>query len=130
MPAHVVRLEGQSEAEGDPQVRLQMQETLEGYRTHQAQLDALVSLMRRTRLQLDQTLSAMGTIYSQMQMLQAMDIDGNRARQIADDIDEQVDSLGDLLSAMAEVYEDQNGVLSIDAGRGPRSAASAASSTG
>ena len=123
VPAHIVRLESQSEAEGDPQVRLQMQETLEGYRTHQAQLDALVSLMRRTRLQLDQTLSAMGTIYSQVQMLQAMDIDDTRARQIADDIDEQVDGLSDLLSAMAEVYEGQNGVLGVDAESSPRPAA-------
>jgi hypothetical protein len=130
VPVHIVRLESQTEAEGDPQVRLQMQETLEGYRTHQAQLNALVSLMRRTRLQLDQTLSAMGTIYSQMQMLQAMDVDGARARQIADDIDEQVDGLGDLLSAMAEVYGGQSDVLGVDAGRAPRSAANAAGSAG
>ena len=63
------------DGEQDAQVRLQMQETLDGYRTHQAELDALVSLMRRTRLQLEQTLSAMGTIYSQVRMLQAMDIE-------------------------------------------------------
>ena len=64
--------------------------------------------MRRTRLQLDQTLSAMGTIYSQVQVLQAMDIDSVRARRSASDIDEQVDGLGDLLSAMADVYGSQN----------------------
>jgi hypothetical protein len=107
VPAHIAQLESQSEAEQDPQVRLQMQETLAGLRTHQAQLDALVSLMRRTRLQLDQTLSAMGTIYSQVQVLEALEIDGTRARRIAQDIDEQVRGLSDLLSAMADVYTSQ-----------------------
>jgi len=128
VPAHIAQLEGQLDGEQDAEVRLQMQETLEGYRTHRAQLDALVSLMRRTRLQLDQTLSAMGTIYSQVQMLQAMDIDGVRARQIADDIDDQVNSLSDLLSAMVEVYGGPNGDVGVDSALPPRSAANAGSS--
>jgi hypothetical protein len=108
VPAQIARLEADLIGEADAQVRLQMQETLAGCRTHRAQLDALVSLMRRTRLQLDQTLSAMGTIYSQVQMLQAMEIDGVRARQIVADIDDQVAGLNDLLAAMAEVYENSD----------------------
>jgi hypothetical protein len=129
VPAHIEHLESQSGTEQDPQVHDQMQETLDGYRTHRAHLEALVSLMRRTRLQLDQTLSSMGTIYSQVQMLQALDIDDTRARQIAEDIDEQVAGLGDLLSAMAEVYESQNGVTVAGPTQYPRSAASAGGST-
>jgi len=129
VPAQISRLEGQLDGEQDAQVRLQMQETLDGYRTHQAQLDALVSLMRRTRLQLEQTLSAMGTIYSQVQMLQAMDIDGSRARQIADDISDQVAGLSDLLAAMAEVYGGQNGVAGVDSTPILKSTANAVSSS-
>jgi len=118
VPAQIARLEAELAAEQDAEVRLQMQETLASHRTHQAQLDALVSLMRRTRLQLDQTLSAMGTIYSQVQMLQAMDIDGTRARRIAADIDDQVAELNDLRSAMAEVYA--GGDDKVDDVRGAR----------
>jgi hypothetical protein len=129
VPVQIARLEGQLDGEQDVEVRLQMQETLEGYRTHRAQLDALVSLMRRTRLQLDQTLSAMGTIYSQVQMLQAMDIDGIRARQIADDIDDQVAGLSDLLAAMAEVYEVPNGAEDVAASFVSGSAAAVGSSS-
>ena len=129
VPAQIVRLEGQLDSEQDVRVRLQMQETLEGSRTHQAQLDALVSLMRRTRLQLDQTLSAMGTIYSQMQMLQAMEIDSGRARQIAADIDDQVAGLSELLSAMAEVYGGENDVAGGNTTLHSRSAAAADRST-
>ena len=129
VPTQIARLEAQLDGEKDAQVRLQMQETLDGYRTHQTQLDALVSLMRRTRLQLDQTLSAMGTIYSQVQMLQAMEIDGIRARQIADDIDDQVAGLSDLLAAMAEVYEVPNGAEDVAASLVSGSAAEVGSSS-
>jgi hypothetical protein len=58
--------------------------------------------MRRTRLQLDDTLASMGTIYSQVQMLDAMDIDGVRATQIADEIEDEVARLNDLLAAFGE----------------------------
>jgi hypothetical protein len=122
VPAQIARLEADLAGEADAQVRLQMQETLAGYRAHRAQLDALVNLMRRTRLQLDQTLSAMGTIYSQVQMLQAMDIDGVRARRIVADIDDQVAELNDLLSAMAEVDGSQDGAANGVSPLFPRSA--------
>jgi hypothetical protein len=103
-PAQIAQLEGQLVAEGDPQVRQQMAETLAGYRQQQAQLEDLSSLLRRTRLQLDQTLSAMGTIYSQVQTLGALEVDSSRARRISADIDEQAASLADLLAAMSETY--------------------------
>ena len=74
-----------------------------GYKEQQAQLDALSKLMRRTRFVLDDTLASMGTIYSQVQVLDAMDIDSARAAQIGDEIQEQVDRLNDLLSAYSEV---------------------------
>ena len=79
-PQRIAELDERLSAEPDPQVQAQMQETLDGHHAHREQLDALVSLMRRTRLQLDGTLAAMGTIYSQVQVLQAMDIDSDRAR--------------------------------------------------
>ena len=39
------------------------------FKEQQAQLEALARLMRRTRFVLDDTLAAMGTIYSQVQVL-------------------------------------------------------------
>jgi hypothetical protein len=55
-------------------------------------------------LQLDDTLAAMGTIYSQVQVLDAMDISGPKATRIAEEIDEQVVRLNDLLSALGDAY--------------------------
>ena len=104
-PQNITRLGRQIEKEGDSAVREQMQKTLEGYEAQKEQLEALVRLMRRTRLQLDDTLASMGTIYSQVQMLDAMDIDGVHATQIADEIEEEVTRLSDLLSAFGETNE-------------------------
>lgn len=103
VPANIQRMEALWEAEADPATREQIERTLAGYRQQQAQLEALAKLMRRTRFVLDDTLAAMGTIYSQVQVLDAMDIDGTRAAQIGDEIQQQVDRLNDVLSAYTDV---------------------------
>jgi hypothetical protein len=112
VPQNISRLQRQVEKEVDPGVRQQMARTLEGYQEQQVQLDALVSLMRRTRLQLDDSLASMGTIYSQVQMLDAMDLDGARAAHIAEEVEDEVDRLNDLLSAFGEVNESKTESLS------------------
>jgi hypothetical protein len=80
-----------------------MQQTLSSYQEQETQLGRLVSLGRRTRLQLDETLAAMGTIYSQLQVLDAMDVDNSQLAHIQEDIRAQASELGDLLAAVAEV---------------------------
>jgi|GEM_PF-1184396 len=104
VPSNIARLRGQIETEADPDLRAQMERTLAGYESQQELLTTLVRLMQRTRLQLDDTLSAMGTIYSQVQVLDAMDIDNTKTRHIAEEVDEQVKRLNDLLSAVGEAY--------------------------
>jgi hypothetical protein len=104
VPGQIAHLEDQLAAEMDPDVQRQLQETLTGRRQQQAQLDALAALMRRTRLQLDETLAAMGTIYSQLQVMAAMEIDGSHAARLNEDINRQTAALADLLAGMAEVY--------------------------
>jgi hypothetical protein len=104
VPRDIGRLRRLSAAETDPEVRQQMMRTLSGFEAQQRLLDTLVRLMRRTRLQLDDTLAAMGTIYSQVQVLDAMDIAGPKAERIAEEIGEQVVRLNDLLSALGDAY--------------------------
>jgi hypothetical protein len=60
--------------------------------------------MERAELQLDDTLSAMGTIYAQMQLIGAKDIDSGRAQRLRQDIADQVHSLHDIVQTMDEVY--------------------------
>jgi hypothetical protein len=116
-PQNIARLQKQIEREADPAVRDQMEKTLAGYEEQQTQLEALVRLMRRTRLQLDDTLASMGTIYSQVQMLDAMDLDGGRATQIADEIEGEVGRLNDLLSAFGEMNASSSTDLLSEAAR-------------
>jgi hypothetical protein len=102
---NIERMQSLWEAETDPATRKQIERTLAGYKEQQAQLDALTRLMRRTRFVLDDTLASMGTIYSQVQVLDAMDIDSARATRIGDEIQEQVDKLNDVLSAFSDVNQ-------------------------
>ena len=105
VPSNIERMEALWEAEADPATRKQIERTLAGYKEQQAQLEALTRLMRRTRFVLDDTLASMGTIYSQVQVLDAMDIDSARAARISDEIQEQVDKLNDVLSAFSDVNQ-------------------------
>lgn len=109
VPQHIVRLRKQIGVETDPEVQRQMVRTLAAYEEQYRQLEALARLMRRTRLNLEDTLAAMGTIYSQVQVLNAMDVDGPTAARIAGEIDAEVDRLNDLLSALSEVNQADEG---------------------
>jgi hypothetical protein len=77
---------------------------LAAYEEQQRQLVLLARVMKRTRLNLDDTLAAMGTVYSQLQVLNAIDIDGPTATRIAGEVDREVERLNDLLAAMSDVY--------------------------
>lgn len=103
VPNHIARLRRQIPLEADPAMQRQMARTLAAYEQQHSHLEALARLIRRTRLNLEDTLAAMGTIYSQVQVLNAMDIDGSAAARIADEIDVEVNRLNDLLSALSEV---------------------------
>jgi hypothetical protein len=105
VPSNIDRMQALWEAETDPATRKQIERTLAGYKEQQAQLEALARLMRRTRFVLDDTLASMGTIYSQIQVLDAMDIDSARAARIGEEIQEQVDKLNDVLSAFSDVNQ-------------------------
>jgi hypothetical protein len=105
VPSNIERMEALWEAEADPATRKQIERTLAGYKEQQAQLDALTRLMGRTRFVPGDTLASMGTMYSQVQVLDAMDIDSARATRIGDEIQEQVDKLNDVLSAFSDVNQ-------------------------
>lgn len=104
VPHHIERLRRQLALEAEPEMQRQIQRTLAAYEEQQRQLELLARVMKRTRLNLDDTLAAMGTVYSQLQVLNAMDIDGPTATRIAEDVDREVERLNDLLSAMTDVY--------------------------
>lgn len=104
VPHHIDRLRRQAPLEADVEMREQMNRTLAAYEEQLRQLRLLARVMRRTRYNLDDTLAAMGTVYSQVQVLNAMDIDAPAAARIDDEIGREVDRLNDLMTALGEVY--------------------------
>ena len=61
--------------------------------------------MDRAELQLENTLTALGTVYSQALLLDARDMDSTKTQRLRDNISEQVASLNDLQSSLDEVYQ-------------------------
>jgi hypothetical protein len=60
--------------------------------------------MSRANLQLENTLAAMGTVYMQVRLLGAKDVDSGRVQRLQADMSEQVSALEDVSAAMDEVY--------------------------
>jgi hypothetical protein len=104
IPAEIEKLEQRLSQETDTRVQAQIERTIQQKRSQLVQLEQLDNTMDRAELQLDDTLSAMGTAYAQMQLIEAKDIDSGRAKRLREDIADQVQSLNDVALAMDQVY--------------------------
>ncbi len=91
-------------AERDEGVRGELEEAIRGKGLQMENLERLQNTMERAQLQMEATLTALGTVYSQLLLVGARDVDSARSRRISDSIQEQVVALNDLLAAMSEVY--------------------------
>jgi len=104
VPQAIQNLAAKLKIEDDPAVREQMMHTIESKKAQLANLQQLENMMQRAELQMDSTLTAMGTIYSQLLIVGVKDIDSGRAQRLREDISEQVKQLHDVVSSMDEVY--------------------------
>ena len=68
-------------------------------------LHKLQKVMERGQFQLESTITAMGTVYSQMLLLGSRDIASGRAQRLQQDVDDQVQALQDVVQTMDEVYQ-------------------------
>ena len=101
------QLRQQLTIEKDTAVQNQIEVNIRGLERHIGTIESLHSAMERARLQLENTLSALGTLYSQTMLVGAKDIDSGRARRLRLEIAEEVEELNDLLLAMDEFYAAQ-----------------------
>ena len=93
----------------EPNVRAEIQQALRGRELQRENLQRLQRTMERARYQIDVTLSALATVYSQLLLMSAQDLDSARSQRIGESIREQVASLDDLLGTMNEVYAGRAG---------------------
>jgi len=105
-PREMRELKERVARETDDTVRQQAQRTLDSKKQQMANLDKLTNTMENAELQLDATLTALGTVYSQLMLIHSKDdIEDSRSQRLRGDIAEQISQLNDLQGAMDDVYQ-------------------------
>lgn len=105
VPLAIQNLQAKLKSESDPAVREQIQQTLQAKQQQLDSLKQLQGMMQKAELQMDSTITALGTVYSQLLLVGVKDIDSGRAQRLREDIGEQVNQLQDLSSSLDEVYK-------------------------
>jgi hypothetical protein len=105
VPEEIKSLERRVAAEKDEQVKAALRETIQLKRTQLAHLSTLESNIRRADIQLDNTLSALGTIYTQFQVVDSKHIDSGRTQRLRQEIHDEVSSLRDTIDAIDDVQQ-------------------------
>ncbi|HEX9922733.1 MAG TPA: hypothetical protein VGD99_08715 [Anaerolineae bacterium] len=90
--------------ESNPDVSGQLEKTIADKKRQLQTLQNLYSNMENADLQLDSTISSLGTIYSQLLLVDSKDEEGSRISRLQEEISEQVYQLEDLTEAMDDVY--------------------------
>lgn len=112
VPQDLKNLRRRLEIEEAASVRAELEEAIQTKETQLANLRNLENNVKRADIQLDHTLSALGTVYAQVQLIDAKDVDSARAQRLQDEIREEVMSLQDTISAIDEVQSYQVGSAS------------------
>jgi hypothetical protein len=104
LPKEIDQLLAQRRNENNPKVQEQLDNVVAGKRNHWQSIRDLDARMKEAALQLDQSVTALATIYSQVQLIDAQSIGSGRAERLQADIREQVSRLNDLVSSINDVY--------------------------
>jgi ribosomal protein L9 len=103
VPFDLDNLRRRLKAEDSSTVRAELEEAIQTKETQLANLRNLENSVKRADIQLDHTLSALGTVYAQVQLIDAKEADSARAQRLQADIRDEVMSLQDTISAIDEV---------------------------
>lgn len=107
VPKETESLDARLRLETDPALRQQMETTLASKIAQRRSLEKLADTMERAELQTDHSLSALGTVYSQILLIGAREVDSGGAQRLREDIRQQVASLQDTVDSINEVYDYQ-----------------------
>jgi hypothetical protein len=104
LPREIAGLRSRVSREDDQAVRAELDEAIRRKQEQLANLEKLQNTMEKAEYQLEVTLTALGTVYSQIQLIHAKDVDSGRAQRLRDDIADQVAALQGLQETLDEVY--------------------------
>jgi hypothetical protein len=100
--------------EDSDEVKRQISQTIAQKQIQRDNLRKLQNVMERAQFQLESTITAMGTVYSQMMILGSRDVASGRAQRLQQDITDQVQALQDVVHTMDEVYQVGTDPLALD----------------
>jgi len=106
VPREVEKLAARRKVESDPTIQRELDEVLESKGRQWQTLRALDTRMQQAALQLEQSMAALATVHSQVQLIDARDVDSGRSDRLEADIREQVDRLNDLIGSINEISEE------------------------
>ncbi len=104
LPTELAGLTARRKLETDPVLQAKLDEVITSKGNHWQSIRELDARMKQAALQLEQSLTALATVYSQIQLIDAQSINSGRAERLQDDIREQVARLHDLVTSINEVY--------------------------
>ena len=105
LPQELQQLTEKRQREQNPDVLRDLDQVIASKTDQWQTLRQLDERMKQAQLQVDQSLAALGTVYGQVQLLNAESINSGRAERLRTDIQEQVKRLDDLVSSLNEVYD-------------------------
>jgi tryptophan 2,3-dioxygenase len=105
VPKELENYEKLLDREKEGPVREELEKTVAIKRSQWDTLKNLHNTMAKAQLQLENTLSAMSTVYTQVVLLGAKDVDSSRAQRLQQDMTEQISALEDISATMDEVYQ-------------------------
>ena len=104
-PGAIAQYRSRLQVAQDARMRDDLGRALASKQAQLANLQELARTMERGQLQLENTISDLGTIYSQVLLLEARDVDSGTMQRLGQDIDEQVKALSDIVSTLDELYQ-------------------------
>jgi hypothetical protein len=105
VPEELKKYEKRLAEEEESSVRGDLEKTVAIKRSQWDTLKNLRDTMAKAQLQLENTLAAMSTVYTQVVLLGAKDVDSSRAQRLQQDMTEQIHTLEDIGATMDEVYQ-------------------------
>jgi hypothetical protein len=105
LPPAIDNLKQRLALEDSEQVKGQISQTIAQKQIQLDNLRRLQNVMERAQFQLESTITAIGTVYSQVMILSSRDVSSGRAERLQQDIDDQVQAMQDIVHTLDEVYQ-------------------------
>jgi len=109
VPQEIEELTARRRLTSNPATQRGLDQVLESKGQQWQTLRALDARMEQAELQLEQSMTALATVHSQVQLIDARDVDGGRSERLEADIREQVERLNDLISSINEISGQMSG---------------------